>query len=114
MVTEAMVWLTLGWTCMQFAATTHTKLSSSNKNQVVQVNSQIKLVLSPVEEPDDLGIDVTFVDNEEVTPEDEVKYIANMTVKELKEYAKSLGLHGYGKMRKSELQYFVMEGLLDV
>jgi len=79
----------------------------SNRNQVIRVNSQIKLVLSPVvEEPDDLG--------EEVTPEDEVKCIANMTVKELKEYAKSLGLHGYGKMRKSELQYFVMEGLLDV
>jgi len=100
---------------MQFAATTHTKLSSSNKNQVVQVNSQIKLVLSPVvEEPVDLELDVTFIDNDEVTPEDEVKYIANMTVKELKEYAKSLGLRGYSKLNKSALQYFIMEGLLDV
>ena len=35
-----------------------------------------------------------------------------MTVKELKEKAKSLGLSGYSKMRKAELEKFIEENTL--
>jgi len=52
--------------------------------------------------------------NVEDTPDDEVKYVPLMNVKELKAYAKELGLRGYSKLNKSALQSFIVEHLINV
>jgi len=49
--------------------------------------------------------------NEEVTPEE---YVGLLNVVELKAYAKELGLRGYSKLNKSDLQSFIVEHLINV
>ena len=113
MVIETVVFLTLGWATAQFASTTHTKLSSINKKQVVQVNSQIKLIIK-----------IVVIEEEEVIEPDaedggwdDTPYIresGTKTVKELKAYARELGVKGYSKLNKSDLQSFLVEHLQNV
>ena len=92
MIVEASLALTAGYLLNAVALFVHTKI---NKKITVQSGN---------------GIRFTYVEPIEDTDEE----ISTMTVKELKAYAKSLGLRGYSKLNKSVLQSFIVEYLQNV
>ena len=110
MIIEAGLVLATGYILNSFACFVHTKLkislskATSNKRTSVQADNGIRFTyVEPVEDTDDGWDDTPYI-----------RESGTKTVKELKAYAKELGLRGYSKLNKSDLQSFIVEHLQNV
>jgi len=102
MIIEAGLVLATGYMLNSFALFVHTKLK-------IQPTSNIED--TPDEEPIEDTPEIPLL---KAASDDEVKYVGLLNVKELKAYARELGLGGYGKLNKSDLQSFIVEHLNNV
>ena len=113
MIIKTCLALATGYILNSFACFVHTKL---NKRISVQSVNGIRFTYN--EDVPKIVHELTW--EEEVTASDEqvtwddtpyIRESGTKTVKELKAYAKELGLRGYSKLNKSDLQSFLVEYL---
>ena len=101
MIIETGLVLATGYILNSFACFVHTKL---NKRTSVQADNGIRFTyVEPIEDEDGGWDDTPYI-----------RESGTKTVKELKAYAKELGLRGYSKLNKSDLQSFIVEYLQSV
>lgn len=114
MIIEAGLVLATGYILNSFACFVHTKL----KMPSVQTDNGIRFTyVEPVPIPPTSKIPLLKAASDDEVTWDDTPYIresGTKTVKELKAYAKELGLEGYGKLNKSDLQSFIVEHLNNV
>jgi len=101
MIVEASLALTAGYLLNAVALFVHTKI---NKKITVQSGNGIRFTYpEPIEDTDGGWDDTPYI-----------RESGTKTVKELKAYARELGLKGYSKLNKSDLQSFIVEYLQSV
>jgi len=111
MIIEAGLVLFTGYMLNSFALFVHTKLKIPPTSKISLPKATSNEEVTPDDEPIEDTPEIPLL---KATSDDEVKYVGLLNVKELKAYARELGLGGYGKLNKSDLQSFIVEHLNNV